>query len=211
MRPDIEAGIAAVHEALDNTPTTLEQGQCRCRHGCHRRKAHGARHLHEGRSRSCRRGARPRQGAPWSRSTPAATSSTPSPASGSPACAPQPIATRSSTWSSPPLPPPALCRCRSTAPTPPSAVSSPTWSSPRPRPPRSPRWQQTLRARHPPHTHHQRRRHHLHPRQRQTGSQASAAVPLDLLGMLAVRALQTAIVNGAKSAKTSHGIPGAAK
>ena len=42
-------------------------------------------------------------------------------------------------------------------------------------------------------------------------SQASAAVPLDLLGMLAVRALQTAIVNGAKSAKTSHGIPGAAK
>ena len=43
------------------------------------------------------------------------------------------------------------------------------------------------------------------------GAQASAAVPLDLLGMLAVRALQTAIVNGAKSAKTSHGIPGAAK
>ena len=43
------------------------------------------------------------------------------------------------------------------------------------------------------------------------GAQASAAVPLDLLGMLAVRALQTAIVNGAKTAKTSHGIPGAAK
>ena len=43
------------------------------------------------------------------------------------------------------------------------------------------------------------------------GAQASAAVPLDLLGMLAVRALQTAIVNGAKNAKTSHGIPGAAK
>ena len=43
------------------------------------------------------------------------------------------------------------------------------------------------------------------------GSQASAAVPLDLLGMLAVRTLQTAIVNGAKNAKTSHGIPGAAK
>ena len=43
------------------------------------------------------------------------------------------------------------------------------------------------------------------------GTQASAAVPLDLLGMLAVRALQTAIVNGAKTAKTSHGIPGAAK
>ena len=43
------------------------------------------------------------------------------------------------------------------------------------------------------------------------GSQASAAVPLDLLGMLAVRALETAIVNGAKTAKTSHGIPGAAK
>ena len=42
-------------------------------------------------------------------------------------------------------------------------------------------------------------------------TQASAAVPLDLLGMLAVRALQTAIVNGAKTAKTSHGIPGAAK
>ena len=43
------------------------------------------------------------------------------------------------------------------------------------------------------------------------GSQASAAVPLDLLGMLAVRALETAIVNGAKTAKTSHGIPGVAK
>ena len=43
------------------------------------------------------------------------------------------------------------------------------------------------------------------------GTQASATVPLDLLGMLAVRALQTAIVNGAKTAKTSHGIPGAAK
>ena len=43
------------------------------------------------------------------------------------------------------------------------------------------------------------------------GAQASAAVPLDLLGMLAVRALETAIVNGAKTAKTSHGIPGAAK
>lgn len=42
-------------------------------------------------------------------------------------------------------------------------------------------------------------------------AQTSAAVPLDLLGMLAVRALQTAIVNGAKTAKTSHGIPGAAK
>ena len=41
------------------------------------------------------------------------------------------------------------------------------------------------------------------------GAQASAAVPLDLLGMLAVRALETAIVNGAKTAKTSHGIPGA--
>lgn len=26
VRPDIEAGIAAVREALDNTPTTLEQG-----------------------------------------------------------------------------------------------------------------------------------------------------------------------------------------
>ena len=36
------------------------------------------------------------------------------------------------------------------------------------------------------------------------GAQASAAVPLDLLGMLAVRALETAIVNGAKTAKTSH-------
>ena len=43
------------------------------------------------------------------------------------------------------------------------------------------------------------------------GAQASATVPLDLLGMLAVRALETAIVNGAKTAKTSHGIPGAAK
>ena len=43
------------------------------------------------------------------------------------------------------------------------------------------------------------------------GAQASAAVPLDLLGMLAVRALETAIANGAKTAKTSHGIPGAAK
>ena len=43
------------------------------------------------------------------------------------------------------------------------------------------------------------------------GAQASAAVPLDLLGMLAIRALETAIVNGAKTAKTSHGIPGAAK
>ena len=43
------------------------------------------------------------------------------------------------------------------------------------------------------------------------GAQASAAVPLDLLGMLAVRALEAAIVNGAKTAKTSHGIPGAAK
>ena len=43
------------------------------------------------------------------------------------------------------------------------------------------------------------------------GAQASAAVPLDLLGMLAVRALETAIVNGAKTAKTSHGIAGAAK
>lgn len=42
------------------------------------------------------------------------------------------------------------------------------------------------------------------------GAQANA-VPLDLLGMLAVRALETAIVNGAKTAKTSHGIPGAAK
>ena len=42
-------------------------------------------------------------------------------------------------------------------------------------------------------------------------SQASVAVPLDLLGMLAVRALETAIVNGAKTAKTSHGIPGVAK
>ena len=26
VRPDIEAGISAVREALDNTPTTLEQG-----------------------------------------------------------------------------------------------------------------------------------------------------------------------------------------
>ena len=39
------------------------------------------------------------------------------------------------------------------------------------------------------------------------GTQASAAIPLDLLGMLAVRALQTAIVNGAKNAKTSHAYP----
>jgi len=33
----------------------------------------------------------------------------------------------------------------------------------------------------------------------------------DLLAMPAERALETAIVNGAKTAKTSHSIPGAAK
>ena len=40
--------------------------------------------------------------------------------------------------------------------------------------------------------------------------QASATVPLDLLGMMAVRALETAIVNGCRAATTLHGIPGAA-
>ena len=49
------------------------------------------------------------------------------------------------------------------------------------KPPRSPRWPQTPTHTPSAHTHHQRRRHHLHPRQRQTGRPASAAVPLDLL------------------------------
>ena len=59
VRPDIEAGIAAVREALDNTPPA-RTGQRGRRHGCHRRKAHGPRHLHEGRPWRCRRGARSR-------------------------------------------------------------------------------------------------------------------------------------------------------
>ena len=52
----------------------------------------------------------------------------------------------------------------------------------RPVPPRSPNRPQTLTHTPSVHAHHQRRRHHLHPRQRQTGRRASAAVPLDLTG-----------------------------
>ena len=40
------------------------------------------------------------------------------------------------------------------------------------------------------------------------GDEASRAIPLDLIGMMATRTLERAIVEGCKKAETSHGIPG---
>ena len=61
VRPDIEAGIAAVREALDHTPTKLEQGNVASARALPWVSS-WARHLHEGRPWRCRRGARPHQG-----------------------------------------------------------------------------------------------------------------------------------------------------
>lgn len=59
VRPDIEAGISAVREALDNTPTTLEQGNVGAGTGATVGKLMGPATCMEGRPRRCRRGTRP--------------------------------------------------------------------------------------------------------------------------------------------------------
>lgn len=41
-----------------------------------------------------------------------------------------------------------------------------------------------------------------------SGTLDASEIPMDLLGMLAVRTLESAIVSGCKAAETSHGIPG---